>query len=175
MATTELLIISDTHGKSDLVEKAVRLTRPHLTLFCGDGLRDLAFLPSLGPLYAVRGNCDFWNLTDLGDVEETMTLTPDGFKILLTHGHRFGVKSGLGALIAKAVREEADAVLFGHTHEPLEWTLLPEQGKQRFGLRLTKPLHIFNPGSLGYEPHSFGRLTLKNGVPLFSHGQLTLP
>ena len=92
--------------------------------------------------------------------------------LFITHGHRYGVKSGLGALIAQAVKEDADAVIFGHTHEPLDMTLLPEHTNERFGICLHKPLHVFNPGSLGYRPHSFGTLTIQNGIPLFGHGQL---
>ncbi|MBQ9781347.1 MAG: metallophosphoesterase family protein [Clostridia bacterium] len=172
MAKTEILIISDTHGKGDLAERAVALTRPHLTIFCGDGLRDLAFRPALLPLYAVRGNCDYFTVPDIGETEETLTLTIDGLKLLITHGHRYGVKSGLGALITKAIQENTDAVIFGHTHEPLELTLLPEHASSRFGISLNKPLYLFNPGSLGYAPHSFGTLTIKDGVPLFGHGRL---
>ena len=175
MATTEVLIMSDTHGNGDLAEQAIRLTRPHVILFCGDGLRDLAFLTLPCPLYAVRGNCDHFLASAMENTGEMLTITLDGMKILLTHGHRFGVKSGLGSLILRAVQENADAVVFGHTHEPLELTLLPENASSRLGISLNKPLHLFNPGSLGYAPHSFGRLTLKNGVPLFSHGQLALP
>lgn len=173
MAKKEILIISDTHGKGDLAEKAAGLTRPHLTLFCGDGLRDLDMRPHLYPLYAVRGNCDVFLTPLMGDIEETMTLNIDGVKLFITHGHRYDVKSGLSSLIGKAVQESADAVIFGHTHEPLELTLLPEHASSRFGISLNKPLHLFNPGSLGYAPHSFGTLTIRDGIPLFGHGQIT--
>lgn len=173
MVNTDVLIISDTHGRGDLARQVITLTRPDLILFCGDGLRDLAFDPLPCPLYAVRGNCDFFSVPTVGSVEETITLTLDGLKLLLTHGHRYGVKSGLGALIAKGAQEKADAVIFGHTHEPLLLTLTPENASARFGIQLTKPLHLCNPGSLGYPPHSFGRLTLRNSIPLFSHGVLS--
>ena len=172
MATTDILIVSDSHGKSDLIEQAAKLTRPHLMLFCGDGLRDLDCSGCICPVYAVRGNCDCFYVPHMGDTDEILTMTLDGVKLLITHGHRFGVKSGLGALISKAVAENADAVIFGHTHEPLDITLLPEHTNERYGICLHKPLHVFNPGSLGYRPHSFGTLTLRNGVPLFGHGHL---
>ena len=172
MARTDILILSDTHGRSDFIQKATRLVRPHLIIFCGDGLRDFDGGDYACPVYAVRGNCDWLYVPHMGDVEESMTLNLDGLKLFITHGHRFGVKGGLGALISRAVQEDADAVIFGHTHEALEMTLLPENTKERFGISLNKPLHLFNPGSLGYDPHSFGTLTIKDGVPLFGHGHI---
>ena len=172
MARTDILILSDSHGKSDLIEQASKRTRPHLLLFCGDGLRDLDYGSYVCPTYAVRGNCDCFCVPRFGDAQDTMTLTVDSLKLLITHGHRYGVKSGLGALIAKAAEIEADAVIFGHTHDPLEMTLLPAHTNERYGICLHKPLHVFNPGSIGYPPYSFGTLTIQNGVPLFGHGRL---
>ncbi len=172
MAKTDILILSDTHGKGDLIEKASKLTRPHLILFCGDGLRDFDDGDHLCPIYAVRGNCDYFYVPRMGDIDDTLTLNVDGVKLFVTHGHRYGVKSGLGALIAQAAKEDADAAIFGHTHEPLETTLLPEHANKHYGICLHKPLHLFNPGTLGYRPHSFGTLTIQNGVSLFGHGQL---
>lgn len=172
MATTEILMISDSHGRSDLISRVLRLTRPHLTIFCGDGLRDLDPAAAPCPLYAVRGNCDWHTLTPIGNAEESLTLYLDGLKTFVTHGHRYGVKSGLSALLAKGASEGYDVMLFGHTHEPLSLTLTPENAFDRFGIQLTKPLYLFNPGSLGSVPHSFGRLTIRDGVPLFSHGTL---
>lgn len=172
MAKTEVLILSDSHGKSDAIERAITLTRPQLILFCGDGLRDFAYLPLPCPLYAVRGNCDAFTLSAFEDIQEDIILHLDGLKLLVTHGHRYGVKSGLGTLIAKAAREEIDAVIFGHTHEPLDLTLTPAHTPSDLGISLQRPLHLFNPGSLGYRPHAFGTLTIRDGVPLFGHGTL---
>ncbi len=174
MAKNEILILSDTHGRDDLIEKVKGLVRPHLIIFCGDGLRDFDSGTYLSPLYAVRGNCDWSYIPHMGDVEDQLTLNADGVKLFVTHGHRYGVKHGLGTIIAQAVRENADAVIFGHTHEPLDIFLSPENAENNFGISLNKPLHLFNPGSLGYSPHSFGTLTIKDGVPLFGHGQIKI-
>ena len=53
------LILSDSHGRPDLVQEAIDRTKPDGILFCGDGLRDLTYaeLPALAegcPLWAVR-------------------------------------------------------------------------------------------------------------------------
>ena len=39
-------------------------------------------------------------------------------KLFVTHGHAYGVKSGLGRLAERAKTLGADVVLYGHTHIP---------------------------------------------------------
>lgn len=172
MSATNVLILSDSHGKIDAIGQVLQRSRPDLILFCGDGLRDLTALTLPCPVYAVRGNCDVFTVPGFEDAGDDLCLTIDGVKLLMTHGHRYGVKGGLGALVSHAVRLEADGVIFGHTHAPLEMTLRPESGYASLDVPLTKPLYVFNPGSLGDFAHSFGTLTVKGGVPLFGHGTL---
>ena len=40
----------------------------------------------------------------------------DGKKFFITHGHVYGVKSSLTSLKKRAEQNDADCVLFGHTH-----------------------------------------------------------
>ena len=40
----------------------------------------------------------------------------EGVKILVTHGHKYGVKSGIGGLIKRAEQENIKLVCYGHTH-----------------------------------------------------------
>ena len=172
------LILSDSHGRPDLVQQALDRTKPDGILFCGDGLRDLtcAELPALAegcPLWAVRGNCD-WLTSPLVignamyEPEGELLIRPEGIPILLTHGHLQGVKGGLGSLISHAARMGARAAVFGHTHLPLERRITPDSPE---GASLTTPLTLFNPGSLG-DRGSFGILTVRGGQMLFSHGNL---
>lgn len=150
-------------------------TRPDLLLFCGDGLRDLTYCNIPCPLYAVKGNCDMMPppLPCVGGEIQNEVLIPlEGMTLLLMHGHKYGVKSGLGAAVTRAVARGADALIFGHTHIPLDRRLSPDQTNTVLDIPLSKPLHIFNPGSLYDRPHTFGTLTLRRGVPLFSHGQI---
>ena len=60
----------------------------------------------------------------------------DGVKILLTHGHRYGVKNGYLNLIMRAKELQVNAVIFGHTHIPEVFT---EDG-----------VLFVNPGSCSY-------------------------
>jgi putative phosphoesterase len=170
-----LLVISDSHGRPDLIEEAIRRVRPDGILFAGDGLRDLSRVEISCPLWAVAGNCD-WLTTPLiinGGVFEPQNeelITVEGVRILLMHGHKYGVKGGLGQAVARAVQRDADLLIFGHTHIPLELHLRPDGSRADFSV--TKPLTLFNPGSLGDRHASFGTVTVRGGQLLCGHGEL---
>ncbi|MBQ9773797.1 MAG: metallophosphoesterase family protein [Clostridia bacterium] len=170
----ELLIFSDSHGKTDGMQWAcdVQTKRPDGICFLGDGLRDAEAVFSQGvPLYAVRGNCD-WDAASVG-VPIEATLCFHGHKLLLTHGHMFGVKGGYGTLLSHAAACGADIVLCGHTHLPHE-EVVPA-GETLGDVTLSRPLYLFNPGSIGYDTdgqgRSFGTLLLRGDTVLFSHGR----
>ena len=170
-----LLVISDSHGRPDLIEEAIRRVRPDGILFAGDGLRDLSRVEIPCPLWAVAGNCD-WLTTPLvinGGVFEPQNeelITVEGVRILLMHGHKYGVKGGLGQAVAHAKQKDADVLIFGHTHTPLELHLRPDSERADFSV--TKPLTLFNPGSLGDRHASFGTVTVRNGQLVCGHGEL---
>ena len=166
----EFLIFSDSHGRVENIQTAIerQVKTPDAILFLGDGARDLDRLWVCDiPVWAVRGNCD-WSSSDLADKTERL-LYLEGHTLLLTHGHEWGVKGGMGALIAHAADVGADIVLFGHTHMP---TLQTVAAGERIGkTTLSRPMYLFNPGSIGYEG-SFGTLTFKGETVLFGHGLL---
>ena len=168
-----VLILSDSHGRGNFVDAILTRTHPDAVLFAGDGLRDLLYAPASAPIYTVRGNCDFYvppmSFAN-GDAEEESLFYLEEKKVLLMHGHKWGVKSGLGAALAHAARLEADILVFGHTHEPFERYYAPDDTHGEIGLPLRKPLWVFNPGSLGDRPHTFGTLTIRKGQLLFGHG-----
>jgi putative phosphoesterase len=114
----------------------------------------------------VAGNCDFF----CRDYPETLVLSLEQHRILLTHGHRFGVKEGLSRPLMHAVAADADVVIFGQTHEPLLRTVAV--GSEIGGRVLEKPIYLFNPGSIGMGRHSFGTLSLRPDLVFFSHGEL---
>ncbi len=165
-----LLIVSDTHGRADRLALAFERAKPDTVLFLGDGLHDLNALPDGVQVRAVRGNCDWTHLHDapLSRVEEI-----GGYRLFLTHGHKYGVKYGLNFAIAAAVAEDADVLLYGHTHIPYERTLLA--GTSVNGVSLKRPLLIVCPGSLGQPPNgdpTFATLTLAPGGVLAGFGHL---
>jgi putative phosphoesterase len=150
------------------LERQIR--RPSAVVFLGDGLRDLDRIDfGSVPVYRVLGNCDLFGFGLADDCREEEIFRIAGHTVLLTHGARYGVKSGLGALIAHAASENADLVLYGHTHEP-RLDVIPIG--TRIGDRtLTREIYLFNPGSIG-QGGSFGTLTLQENNVLFSHGNL---
>lgn len=165
----QLLILSDTHGKDALLRSLLEANRNvDAILFLGDGLNGLEALLEDGgypPAFCVRGNCDS-ETSFLGrSRDEELLLTLGGRRLLLLHGHTVGAKGSRSGLLSRAAARGADAVLFGHTHVPMEAYLGEEEGG---------PLWLFNPGSLGkpYDGYpSYGRLIIgRGGDLLFSHG-----
>ena len=169
-----LLILSDSHGHPDRIAEAIRRVRPDGILFAGDGLRDLTYCDLPCPIWMVRGNCDWTtSLLIVGgsaqEAEDEVLVTLEGVRILLTHGHHYGVKGGLGGAISRAVTQKADVLIYGHTHLPVELHLSPDTPGS-YGV--PSPLTVFNPGSIGDRAASFGTLTIRNGQMLFGHGEL---
>ena len=163
------LIVSDTHGNTRLLRSLLDANRTvDAILFLGDGLNEAEELCALGdypPMFCVRGNCDTEFSPHFQKREEELILSFCGRRLLLLHGHTASVKFSVAGLLSRARAYEVDLVLFGHTHDPEERYLSPDEGG---------PLWLFNPGSLGrpYDgcPH-YGRLTLSDsGDVLFSHG-----
>ena len=131
----ELAIISDTHmpkGARAIPEAALeRLRRADAILHAGDlvGAEVLALLEALGPpVHAVHGNVDEPDL--MIRLPTVRIVEAEGARIAMTHDA--GPAGGrLGRLRRRF--PDADAVVFGHSHEPLHEE---EDGFQ-----------IFNPGS----------------------------
>ncbi len=113
--------------------EAVRREEPDQILHLGDVTRDARTLaeqfPQI-PLAAVCGNCD-----GRSELPDERLLTIGGRKILMCHGHTYGVKRGMGGAVAAAREAGADVLLFGHTHQAF-CDLLGE-------------LWVMNPGSVG--------------------------
>lgn len=78
--------------------------------FLGDGAARTGDLALHKGFFAVKGNCDYLPLP-----EETVTEV-EGVKILLTHGHSYGVKTDLLSLALRAEELGCRLVYFGHTH-----------------------------------------------------------
>ena len=165
-----ILVISDTHGRSDRIRELLRLhSEASAVLFLGDGLRDLPqdLTVSERPrLYAVSGNCDPYLVSGISLGEEAL-VNFGSYRFLLMHGHRHSVKSGRERAVSYAMARGADVLLYGHTHVPEERYIPPEEGG--------RPLWIFNPGSLGAPQDgspSYGLIQIRGGQILFSHGRL---
>ena len=148
-------IVSDTHGDLAAVRKIIQLAPPvELWLHAGDHWQDAKVLEELSGVkaIAVQGNTDL--RSEAVKLDEYLEL--EGFKIWLTHGHKYiegNVKSSLGFW---AKQLEQDICIYGHTHVPM-W--------EYYGENI-----LLNPGSpsrpRGGSKPSFAVLTLlKNDKP----------
>ena len=128
---------------------AIERLRPDAVIHLGDHLEDAESMESVFSgvdFYHVPGNCDFFTCAP-----PSLTVSLDGVRIFLTHGHLFGVKSGLTRLTLEARRVGAQLALFGHTHiQHLE---------ERGGITL------LNPGTAGRFGHSgYAVVEIKDGA-----------
>lgn len=146
-----LLVVSDTHGKAPLGLIANLAAACDRVVHLGDGFDDgqkLALMQPT-PVIQVLGNSDL----PLSVVPEKI-LEIAGWTILLTHGHRYGVKTSLVKLVDHADAMGANLALFGHIHRR-RWE---DAGKVK----------AFCPSSAAYNydgtPPSVGILDLEPGV-----------
>ena len=110
----KILILSDSHGAYPALIQAFEREKPDYVLFLGDGSRDAERLfekSGATPVCRVSGNCDL-----MDDQPDTKLLDVAGIRIAMTHGHRFGVKSGLASYAMYAEKVGASVALYGHTH-----------------------------------------------------------
>lgn len=132
----KLAVFSDSHGNPAKMLSWLKENPPDMILHLGDGASDLFKiknqLPQV-PLKAVRGNCDFGS-----SLPETEIFSINSLKIMMTHGHAYGVKRSLLPLVDEAKARGAGLVVYGHTHEP--------------NFSMEGGLYVLNPGSCGYPP-----------------------
>lgn len=144
----KILVLSDSHGKVSNMVEAVERSAPRMILHLGDCWRDGEKLHELFPdipFEQVPGNCDFRP----GEPSERVLCIEDK-RILLCHGHTYGVKQSLLTAGYAAEEQDLDLFLFGHTHRPL----VDKRGKTLF----------LNPGSIGdYARPCYAVVTILNG------------
>jgi putative phosphoesterase len=137
----KILIVSDTHGKNQNYLKTLERVSPiDLMIYLGDFQGGEEYIESVTNcrLEMVSGNNDFFN-----GLPKEKVIQIGKYTVLLTHGHRYGVYYGTGELQSAAKRNQADIVMFGHTHVPM--------------LELNGDIWLINPGSLSL-PRQHGRI-----------------
>ena len=118
---------------------AIDAHSPDQVIHLGDLQEDaeeLTYVYPRLPICMVPGNCDGWTMDPL---KKQITLA--GKRILLSHGHLWGVKKGYEAAVADARAVGADILLFGHTHRALcqqledgLWMMNPGASRTSYGL-----------------------------------------
>lgn len=137
----KVLIVSDTHGKNHNLLKTIERVSPiDLLIHLGDFEGGEEYIRSIAncPTAMVSGNNDFYN----GLPRETV-MNIGKYVVMLTHGHRYGVNYNTYNLADAARKNNADIVMFGHTHVPM--------------INLSGSVWLINPGSLSL-PRQYGRV-----------------
>lgn len=112
-----ILIFSDSHNNYTHMQSALLKNQNAIScvIHCGDHFSDALyirrFMPDGVPLLAVCGNCDY-----APDAPGEIVSEIGGKRFLITHGHKFGVKTSFERIKAHAASQAADICVFGHTH-----------------------------------------------------------
>lgn len=128
----KVLIVSDTHGRNhNLLKTLERVSPIDLIIHLGDFEGGEEYIRSITPcpIEIVAGNNDFYNT-----LPKEKVLQIGKYKVMITHGHRYGVNFSLSGLMELAKENNADIVMFGHTHVPV--------------IDLSDTVWFINPGSL---------------------------
>ena len=150
----KILVFSDSHGKSSRMNDIIKSLHDEieLVLFLGDCIKDFEDFCYIYPkkqFIPVLGNCDFFN----NSVPIERLVEIDGKKIFMSHGHRYGVKSGHEKIVSAAQKHNANICLYGHSHMPNN--------------TFTNGIHLMNPGSIseprGVDYPSYGVIEIVDG------------
>ena len=127
----KILIVSDTHGRDEKLEAAVAVEQPFdYLIHCGDVEGREFFIEALA-------DNDFFS-----DLPREDEIVLEGHKIMVTHGHNYGVSMDLYGISEEAAARECEMVCFGHTHKPV--------------IEKKNGVLVINPGSLSF-PRQAGR------------------
>lgn len=148
----KVLVISDSHQRLNTLIRIYEKEKPDVVICAGDHSKDgeeLSFIFPDTKFYIVRGNCDIFDRRH----DNEIIFELEGFKILLAHGHEYGVKYSYDSILERGKILDCDIVIFGHTH-------IPYLSKKETPI-------LFNPGAV-YE-NEYGILELENNKIKFYH------
>lgn len=143
----KILVISDSHGRLERLISIYEKEQPDVVICAGDHSEDgknLSFIHSEAKYYIVKGNCDFYDIKS----EDEMVIELGEHKVLLAHGHHYGVKQTYGIIEARGRELGCDIVIFGHTHRQ---ELIEKDG-----------ITLFNPGAVLSNQYGILKLDKEN-------------
>ncbi len=144
-----ILVLSDSHNDYLSLKKAIEIHHSaEVVVFLGDGERDIDRIDDVlqfKHVIKVKGNCDI-----ASSLDENVTQTICNKKFFITHGYLENVKFGIDRLIYKGQSLDADIILYGHTHTPVN--------------KYMDGVYVFNPGSIRDGNYGFIDITDKGEV-----------
>ncbi len=141
----KILVVSDTHGSLRGMEAAIKEEgRVDWIMHLGDVDRqedEIAALAAVADsrLACIKGNNDYYS-----PLSAELMLEICGYKIWMTHGHRYEPYTGTAALKNTGIFKGVDIVMYGHTHIPS--VEIDRESK----------ITVINPGSIS-QPRQPGR------------------
>ncbi|MCL2801761.1 MAG: metallophosphoesterase [Treponema sp.] len=126
MSGKKLLVFSDSHGSISVLKAIFKWANERIppngnicaAVCLGDGLSDIQIAAKETGFYSdwkiVLGNNDYGISAPEAAVFELAE-----HRFFICHGHRYNLYGGYNTLLAAAKHNDADAVLFGHSHVPL--------------------------------------------------------
>lgn len=140
-----ILVLSDSHREITPLHEAIKAQpTAEVVIHLGDSEIDLTKIAAQYPekmFVSVLGNCDWGS-----DLPTFVVKDFNGVRLFCTHGHRYGVKSGLETAKAAAREAGAQVLLYGHTHHAVT--------------DYDDGLYLMNPGSLRGVYPSYGTLDI---------------
>lgn len=128
----KVLLVSDSHGRNQNMEKVIRKVSPiDLLIHLGDLEGSEGYLEAIAPcpVEMVAGNNDFFSR-----LPRERIIQLGNHKIFLTHGHNHYVNYGNDRLREAARQNGCDYVFFGHIHRPV--------------YDIDEEITVVNPGSI---------------------------
>ena len=102
-----ILIISDYHRREDYVLDLIEKYKPERILCLGDSESESDFLQR-NNILSVKGNCDYI------DLPTVLTVDIEGNKVLMTHGHLYGVRFDLTRLYYLGLENHVEYVFYDY-------------------------------------------------------------
>ena len=145
----KLLVLSDSHGRKDLVKRTLDLHRKEFdwVFHLGDFSQDMFdYYGKEIKFYSVKGNMDpIFPRTDFF-AEDEIFLTLENLRAWLVHGHQYEAHFSLEKMLRKAKVKEINIVFYGHTHREF--------------FQKIEDIYFFNPGAL--KSLSYGFIIIDN-------------
>lgn len=156
MSKTRIMVVSDTHGNNMYLNKAIEEAGTFdLFLHLGDLEGSEYFINTFvqSKIEMIAGNNDY-----MVDYPSEKIIEVEGYRIWMTHGHRYQVYTGVSSLRNAAIKKGVDIVLFGHLHKPY----LEKDG-----------LIILNPGSISF-PRQSDRIPTYAIMEISGRGEISI-
>lgn len=152
----KVVVVSDSHGDDQILQMLVDHYQGQVDalIHCGDS--ELSWDDPLRQHFImVQGNMDFDSRFPMMVNQEI-----NGQKVLVVHGHRYGVNFGMEQLSLLAQEQQANLVFYGHTHQ---LACAMDQGRL-----------FLNPGSISQPRGRFVSLRGTYAIVEVEAGQMTV-